>query len=175
MENPFCICDLCPAGIPVIYYGTEQGFSDSHSFRADPRNPLWSSEYSHDHPLWMFLRISIAYRKEAQVWDAGIAQQHYVNSSKLVLSRGLFVLVLSNVAEWDAKSKGPADMVTLQGPLPEQFRGKTLTNIYNPQVRTETLVVPCGGLRFDGNHLLAAGFSTPLPKFCCSIWNSRCD
>lgn len=65
-------CCLCPAcrnalayilfaeGIPYIYYGTEQGYTVD-------REPLWHSGYSREHPLWLFLRISVAYRKEAKV------------------------------------------------------------------------------------------------------------
>lgn len=47
-------------GIPYIYYGTEQGYTVD-------REPLWHSGYSREHPLWLFLRISLAYRKEAKV------------------------------------------------------------------------------------------------------------
>lgn len=47
-------------GIPYIYYGTEQGYTTD-------REPLWHSGYSKEHPLWLFLRISVAYRKEAKV------------------------------------------------------------------------------------------------------------
>ena len=69
---------LCPAGVPAIYYGTEQGLMDTQKYRsADPRPPLWHSGYGHDHPMWLFLRVSIAYRKAARVWDASIAQQHF--------------------------------------------------------------------------------------------------
>ncbi len=51
---------LFAEGIPYIYYGTEQGYTVD-------REPLWHSGYSKDHPLWLFLRISVAYRKEAKV------------------------------------------------------------------------------------------------------------
>jgi len=61
---------LFAEGIPYIYYGTEQGY-------VVDREPLWHSGYSREHPLWLFLRISIAYRKEAKVgikpsgpWDS---------------------------------------------------------------------------------------------------------
>lgn len=129
-----------PAGIPVIYYGTEQGFKDPqlHPPRADPREPLWHSGYSHDHPLWLFLRISIWYRKAGRIWDTGIAQQVFVDNTTLVLERGDFVLVLNSVDEWESerriKRNGPFGVQTLQGPLPDRFKGKTLTSIYNIQV-----------------------------------------
>lgn len=51
---------LFAEGIPYIYYGTEQGYTVD-------REPLWHSGYSREHPLWLFLRISVAYRKEAKV------------------------------------------------------------------------------------------------------------
>lgn len=51
---------LFAEGIPYIYYGTEQGYTVD-------REPLWHSGYSREHALWLFLRISVAYRKEAKV------------------------------------------------------------------------------------------------------------
>lgn len=61
-----CLCRnalayvLFSEGIPYIYYGTEQGFTTD-------REPLWHSGYSKQHPLWLFLRIAVAYRKEGKV------------------------------------------------------------------------------------------------------------
>lgn len=51
---------LFSEGIPYIYYGTEAGYTTD-------REPLWHTGYSRQHPLWLFLRISVAYRKEAKV------------------------------------------------------------------------------------------------------------
>lgn len=113
-------------GIPFIYYGTEQGFGGHE------REPLWYSRFSHANPLWLFLRVSIAYRKQAAIWDAGIAEQHHVDNNTWVLSRGDFVFALTAVGE-----DGPADrgVRTISG-LPKRFRDRTLRNIYNPKVRT---------------------------------------
>ncbi|WIA20821.1 hypothetical protein OEZ85_005176 [Tetradesmus obliquus] len=106
-------------GIPVIYYGTEQGIADNqlHPPRTDPRPPLWHTHYSHDHPLWLFLRVSLAYRKADSVWAAGIAQQHYVDAHTLVLSRGSFVIVLTDWGEERPQKDsqlGQGGVITLQ-------------------------------------------------------------
>jgi len=152
------------AGIPSIYYGTEQGINGAHGWYADKRPPLWHSGYGHDHPLWLFLKMSIAYRKAGRVWDGGVAQQHYVSSTTLVLSRGVFVLMLTNVPEWDAQRRGPVGMVTLQGPLPARFSGKTLTNIYNPAVSCSVSAVGCASPE-QGQHVPQA-----LLSMCSMPW-----
>jgi glycosidase len=51
---------LFSEGIPYIYYGTEAAFTND-------REPLWHGGYNRQHPMWLFLRISVAYRKEAKV------------------------------------------------------------------------------------------------------------
>jgi glycosidase len=73
---------LFAEGIPYIYYGTEQGYTVD-------REPLWHSGYSREHPLWLFLRISVAYRKEAKVRVA-----------LFVLSFSMVVLTCSTVGLW---------------------------------------------------------------------------
>lgn len=134
-------------GIPVIYYGTEQGFTDPHPFRPDPRAPLWTSQYQHEHPLWLFLKTAITYRKQAAIWDAGTAVQHYADAHYLVLSRGAFVIVLTNVGE-----DGPAAenaTVHMVHDLPERFWGRSLQNIFNPEVTTDwCLIHHLNGLQY---------------------------
>lgn len=77
---------LFSEGIPYIYYGTEQGYTVD-------REPLWHSSYSKQHPLWLFLRISVAYRKEAKVcvcerWFAVCAGPLNDSSSSLAATEG---------------------------------------------------------------------------------------
>lgn len=58
-----------------------------------------------------------------------------MDAHTLVLSRGDFLLVLTSLNETQAAARSKAGaMMMLQGPLPPNFRGKTLRNIYNPQV-----------------------------------------
>jgi glycosidase len=122
-------------GIPFVYYGTEQGF-DGHE-----RQPLWYSRFSHDNPLWLFLRIAIAYRKQAEIWNAGIAEQHHVDNKTLVLSRGPFVIALNAHGE-----PGPTSTeVQAVLDMPERFRGQVLTNIFDPQVTEQDSASGGGG------------------------------
>jgi alpha-amylase len=54
-------------GIPIIYYGTEQGFAGG----GDPncREVLWTSKYDTAHPLYQFLTQVITVRKQWRVWQ----------------------------------------------------------------------------------------------------------
>ena len=61
-------------GIPIIYYGTEQGFSGP----ADPNNReiLWSSGFVTSNPLYSIITTLISYRKSLQVWNYPQVQRY---------------------------------------------------------------------------------------------------
>lgn len=111
-------------GIPFIYYGAEQGFKQE-------REPLWNAAFRHNMDLWLFLRISIAYRKQAHIWDAGLASTLHADNDTLVLTRGPFVLVLTSVGK--VPGRPPGSSLTVKG-LPARFAGKALANIYDNKV-----------------------------------------
>lgn len=54
-------CFLCPQGIPIIYYGTEQAFSGSN----DPHNreSLWPN-YNQNSDLYKYISTLTNFRKK---------------------------------------------------------------------------------------------------------------
>ena len=57
---------LFSEGIPMIYYGAEQGFTGGH----DPhcREILWNS-MDQESELYVFLKTAVRVRKEQEVWN----------------------------------------------------------------------------------------------------------
>jgi len=85
---------LMGQGIPIIYYGTEQGFSGS----ADPNNReiLWASGFSTSNPLFSIITTLITYRKSAQVWNYPQTQR-YADAQFYAFTRGNTFVALTNV------------------------------------------------------------------------------
>jgi len=131
----------------------------------------WYSLFQHSNPLWLFLRISVAYRKQAAIWDAGVAETVYVDNNTLVLARGDFVIVLTNVGQAGPARRG---FLTLHE-LPPRFDGSTLRNIYN---RTVSWVPgSCGldgttGIAHCRHHNRAAHADAPSTLCCRTSWRS---
>ena len=72
-------------GIPIIYYGTEQGFS---GHIGENREPLWP-HYDTEHELYMFISTIVKFRVQlgAEVYD--VAQvERYVDDEFFAFSRG---------------------------------------------------------------------------------------
>jgi hypothetical protein len=75
------------------------------------------------------------------VWQAGIGTLLHADADTLVLQRGPFVLVLTSVGEdpgrpdsrSSSSSSGSGGVMSVAG-LPARFAGRSLSNIYNPQV-----------------------------------------
>lgn len=85
---------LYTEGIPIIYYGTEQGFSGG----VDPANreALWTSGYSTSSDLYQFLRTTIAYRKKASVWNYEQVER-WQDDTFYAFTRGDTLVALTNV------------------------------------------------------------------------------
>jgi len=85
---------LYSSGIPIIYYGTEQGFHGGN----DPNNrePLWTSQYNQQAPLYQFISTAVAHRKQAQVWLYPQVQR-YSDDSFYAFSRGTTFVAMTNV------------------------------------------------------------------------------
>lgn len=80
-------------GIPIVYYGTEQGFSGG----SDPncREPLWSSNYDQTSHFYGLLKALIGVRKQQQVWS--YAQQEFYSSGPFYcFVRGPVLVALAN-------------------------------------------------------------------------------
>ncbi|KAH3766637.1 acidstable alpha-amylase [Pelomyxa schiedti] len=84
---------LMSQGIPIVYYGTEQGYSGG----SDPNNrePLWTSGYSTTSDLYTFLQTVITYRKSAKVWTQSQVQR-YADNNFYAFTRGTTFVALTN-------------------------------------------------------------------------------
>ena len=82
---------LFSSGIPIIYYGTEQGFSGGN----DPecREILWSSNYDTTNDLYQFIKSAVGIRKEKSVWNLAYPQWFWSDDNVGVFSRGNNMLI----------------------------------------------------------------------------------
>ena len=86
---------LFTEGIPIVYYGTEQGYAGRND--PDDREPLWSN-LSTNGPLYGFIRTLVKYRKKMRVWNYPYVER-YVNNELFAFSRGkvFVVTTVSNI------------------------------------------------------------------------------
>ncbi len=84
---------LYSTGIPIIYYGTEQEFNGGN----DPynREPLWTSNYNTNAPLYTFISQIVQFRKQAQIWNFPQVQR-YADDEFYAFSRGQVFVALTN-------------------------------------------------------------------------------
>ena len=73
-------------GIPIIYYGTEQGFTGA--IDPDNRESLWP-HYDTEHWLYVFISTIVKFRVKlgAEVYDAPQVER-YVDDEFFAFSRG---------------------------------------------------------------------------------------
>jgi alpha-amylase len=78
-------------GIPIVYYGSEQGFFGG----SDPncREIMWTSEYDTSNDLYTFLKAAIAARKSTAAWNLPYPKYWYADDTFGLFSRGPGVLV----------------------------------------------------------------------------------
>jgi alpha-amylase len=88
------VFSLYAPGIPIIYYGAEQGFNGGD----DPNNrePLWKSGYNQNSELYKFLKTTIAARKNNKVWNYR-AVERWQDDQLYAFTRGETLVVLTNV------------------------------------------------------------------------------
>ena len=79
-------------GIPIVYYGTEQGFEGGN----DPYNrpPLWIS-MNPNNSLYKFITTLVKYRKKMQVWNYPYVER-YVQTDFYAFSRGKVLIATTN-------------------------------------------------------------------------------
>lgn len=92
---------LISSAIPVVYYGTEQGFTGGN----DPQNrePLWNSGYNQNHELYKFVAAAASARKLI-----GTNEQHverYVDDNFYAFSRGQVLCCLTNQGSGSSLSR----------------------------------------------------------------------
>eukprot|EP00029_Vermamoeba_vermiformis_P005603 TRINITY_DN1998_c0_g1_i1.p1 TRINITY_DN1998_c0_g1~~TRINITY_DN1998_c0_g1_i1.p1 ORF type:complete len:471 (-),score=85.46 TRINITY_DN1998_c0_g1_i1:52-1464(-) len=83
-------------GIPIIYYGTEQGFAGGN----DPNNrePLWTSGYNTNTDLYTHIKTLVAFRKQAQLWNYDQVQR-YADDNFYAYTRDQYFVALTNVGQ----------------------------------------------------------------------------
>lgn len=83
---------LFSQGIPIVYYGSEQGFNGGN----DPANrePLWPSMNS-DSALYKFMTQLVSIRKQNQVWNSPHVER-WCDDSFYAFTRGNVLITLTN-------------------------------------------------------------------------------
>jgi len=84
---------LTARGIPIIYYGTEQGFTGGN----DPANReiLWPTNYSTSNELYYIITTLISFRKEVEIWN-NTQIQRYADDQFYAFTRGYYFIALTN-------------------------------------------------------------------------------
>jgi len=84
---------LLSQGIPIFYYGSEQGFNGGN----DPncREPLWTTAYNTKSQLYQFVQKVVLYRKKAQVWNFPQVQR-YSDNNFYAFTRGNTFVAMTN-------------------------------------------------------------------------------
>lgn len=82
------------AGIPIVYYGTEQGFAGGD----DPKNrePLWVSGFNTQAPLYTFLKSINTWRKRYNI-PSSSQLERYADDQFYAFTRGQVFIALTNV------------------------------------------------------------------------------
>ena len=81
-------------GIPIVYYGTEQGFKGGN----DPNNRevLWTSMNTNS-DLYKFIQTALKYRKKFSIWNEAEAER-YVDEPFYSFTRGKVLIMCTNNA-----------------------------------------------------------------------------
>jgi len=89
--------NLLGIGIPITYYGTEQGFNGA----VDPQNrePLWKSNYDTKHELYQFISKLNSVRSKYAVWKYDQIQR-YADDNFYAFTRGNVFVALTNVGSY---------------------------------------------------------------------------
>lgn len=83
---------LTTVGIPIVYYGDEQGFSGG----PDPgcREPLWTSMNT-SAPIYQYIKTIIAFRKQTQFyWETQV--QRWADDNFYAFTRGPYFFAFTN-------------------------------------------------------------------------------
>lgn len=110
------------SGIPIVYYGTEQGFNGGD----DPKNrePLWTTGFNTQAPLYTFLQRIITWRKQYNVYLSNQVER-FVDDSFYAFSRGSVFIALTNAGS-------NSGQVRRQITYHPYTRGTTLCNLFYP-------------------------------------------
>jgi len=79
-------------GIPIFYYGTEQGLGPNPAPGFEQRQPLWPVGWNMGSPIFVFVRMLNFYRSHLAIWDLPV-KELYVDDNNYVFSRGDDIIV----------------------------------------------------------------------------------
>ena len=84
---------LFTSGIPIIYYGTEQGFNGG----SDPncREIMWTTQYDTSNDLYQFLKLAIGVRKTTQAWTLEYPAWYWADNNFGLFAKGKDMLVVT--------------------------------------------------------------------------------
>mmetsp|Transcript_8082 Transcript_8082/g.25367 ORF Transcript_8082/g.25367 Transcript_8082/m.25367 type:complete len:483 (+) Transcript_8082:2-1450(+) len=140
---------LFTQGIPVVYYGSEAGFSGGN----DPANreSLWSAGFDTSGDLFKFIAKAIALRKQQRVWEEGQVQR-YADDNFYAFTRGQLFVATTNVGSHGSDVsrpityhpyaegtklcellRDPSDCVTVSGGKFQVTLTQGLPKLYAPQ------------------------------------------
>jgi alpha-amylase len=91
---------LFSSGIPIVYYGSEQGFSGG----SDPecREIMWTSDYDTSNDLYQFLKSALAVRKTTAPWTLAYPKWYWADDSFGLFAKGQDMLIATtNVGNQD--------------------------------------------------------------------------
>jgi len=94
---------LMAQGIPIIYYGADQGFSGGN----DPNNrePLWTSNFNQNSELYAYIKTLVQFRKSHQIQNLDQVQR-YSDDNFYAFTRGSSIFVATtNVGSRGAQVK----------------------------------------------------------------------
>jgi len=122
-------------GIPIIYYGAEQGFNGG----ADPNNrePLWPTNYNTNSDLYQYIQKLINFRK-TQKFQSLDQVQRYADDNFYAFTRGSSILV----ATTNVGTNGPT--VTRTITYQPWTDGTKLCNLFYP---TDCITVQNGSFQ----------------------------
>lgn len=122
---------LLGEGIPIIYYGTEQGFvgggGSPQAGDAAYREPLWTSGFVTTHLLYQHIKLLAGHRKSERLWEHPQVDVHAAKDCYAFV-RGATVAVTTNVGA----GKGTKCVVRLPEGVPMPAGGR-LKNLFEPQ------------------------------------------
>jgi alpha-amylase len=121
-------------GIPIFYYGTEQGFHGGDD--PDNREPLWTSMNT-DHEIYKFTSTLVHARKAAKVWEHEHIER-FVETDFYAFSRGDALMALTNGHDQAKYTVG----------FHPYEKGKTVCNVFNT---SDCLTVTDKGLEITLN------------------------
>ena len=126
---------LFAEGIPIVYYGSEQGFNGGN----DPycREPLWTS-MNPSSELYKFIALSNSYRKQYQVWNSAHVER-YVDNNFYAFTRGNVLICITSSSQYQSYFITYMDFK----------EGQKLCNIFDSQ---DCIIVQKGSLHIIMNN-----------------------